>query len=615
MAGYAGERNLKLQNFKDVYTRADIEAQVVESFPFDEFFTGQKETIVNVVEAFLNGGKPHVILEAPTGSGKTIIAWTVHRALDKLIGSERLKTTVSTTTKGLQKQYVEDCGTFNLMGKTNYPCPMGCKHYSTTECKHKVMRKECDPKSMCPYVKTRLNWTETMHWRSTNSAMLTEMCPMLCMEKSNRADLIVLDECHKMPDTLVDHTSVGFKPSELRAIDAFNGGPHIITKLANLITDKLCKKFAKDQVGEQVYFPADDQIMISSTVLTQHNIECLSAWCYDRRLFTSENNPDRGAFWLRIDVLIEYLNGCIEAFLKKIDMRLKNMENLDGAIKDACGRVILTCQHWADVCKIIFDCGVRDFILQEYEDDRITFKPIIAADVSQYGVFRKADYFLHMSATICGLDAYAAEMGLRPSQYTAIVAPHPIDVERRVINYVPQVAMGGGFKPEKAKEMASNIAELMTLHDGQNGLVHTASYKLAEAIISYMPSHLKTRCFVGREREKTLTQLRLNRGVVCFSPSMEEGYDLKHDLARWQVVAKVPYGYLGDPSIKYRADKVQGSYSRDAVLRIVQACGRVVRGQDDEGVTYILDKSFDRLLVQGDKFFPAWWLEALQGFD
>lgn len=593
---------MKLKNFQDVYSLDEIADQVDASFPFDHFFSGQRETIIRVVDAFLNSGKRHVILEAPTGSGKTIIAWTVHRVLDKLIGNERLKTTVSTTTKGLQKQYVEDCGTYNLMGKTNYPCAKGCKHYSTVECKHKVAQKQCKPAVECPYVKQRLTWTETMHWRSTNSAMLVEMCPMLCMMPDNKADLIVVDECHKMKDTLIDHTRVGFAPDQLKAVSAFNGGQHVVQILADLVVGSLRNTYTKKNVGELVTLDLDKLVTINPSQYSETVRETLM-----------ENDivgPRESLF-----KLVNALNIELNAFLEKITLILKRNETLDPSIKDACDRVILNCQDWSDTCEILTDCGVRDFILQEYTDKTIEFTPLLASDVSYYGLFRKADYFLHMSATICGLDAYANEIGIPKDDYTTVVAPHPIDLERRQINYLPQIKMSGGFSPDKAKQMAKHVAELAQHHSGENGLVHTASYQLAEAIISYLPAHLKTQCFVGRDREKTMTNLKLNKGVICFSPSMEEGYDLKHDLARWQVIAKVPFGYLGDPSIKYRAEKVSGSYTRDTVLRVVQACGRVVRGADDNGITYILDSGFDRLFSQGDHFFPTWWKDALNCYE
>jgi Rad3-related DNA helicase len=40
--------------------------------------------------------------------------------------------------------------------------------------------------------------------------------------------------------------------------------------------------------------------------------------------------------------------------------------------------------------------------------------------------------------------------------------------------------------------------------------------------------------------------------TVLLTPSMTEGLDLVDDLARWQVICKLPYPYLGDPQVAAR---------------------------------------------------------------
>ena len=50
--------------------------KIEEYFPFDEFRPGQKECIESILTAF-NNGKKFVILEAPTGSGKSVIGMTI----------------------------------------------------------------------------------------------------------------------------------------------------------------------------------------------------------------------------------------------------------------------------------------------------------------------------------------------------------------------------------------------------------------------------------------------------------------------------------------------------------------------------------------------------------
>lgn len=565
--------NRILQPYQGVFTLQDIEQQVIKSFPYENFFQGQKESIIAVVNALMNNNRSHVILEAPTGVGKTVIASTVHRTIDALLGSTRFKTTVTTTTKGLQAQYEKETSTYDLKGKTNYRCPIGYEYYSTMGCKTAVKRKECSPRSECPYFSRRLRWTESSYWRCTNTAMFIEMCPMLCMEETNMADMVVIDECHKFPETLLDHTETEFHPEYLQPLNTFYGRVHETYVLALEVTNELKKLYAS-QVGKLITFP---ESMIN-----------------------------------KIDTLNEQLN----KFLEVIETKLKT-EEISPQIQEVCWRLIERCQKWSDVCEILTDCGVRDFIVRVVDDEGVILKPVRVSDVSRYGAFRKADYFLHMSATICGLEAYAKQMGIPEGSYETIAMAHPVDVERRLVNYIPIVKMSGGQPDEnKLTAMVRAIEELADNHANKNGLIHTASYKLAEDLMKR--SKYKQKMFIGRDRKQTMEILAMNAqqgtGVIVLSPSMQEGYDLSQDLARWQVIAKIPFGYLGDPAIKYVADNEHGQYMRATVLGVVQSCGRVVRGIDDFGTTYILDSSFDMVLSKGEKYIPSWFTEAVRGY-
>ena len=60
--------------------------------------------------------------------------------------------------------------------------------------------------------------------------------------------------------------------------------------------------------------------------------------------------------------------------------------------------------------------------------------------------------------------------------YETIAMAHPVDVERRLVNYIPIVKMSGGQPDEnKLTAMVRAIEELADNHANKNGLIHTAS--------------------------------------------------------------------------------------------------------------------------------------------
>jgi Rad3-related DNA helicase len=93
---------------------------------------------------------------------------------------------------------------------------------------------------------------------------------------------------------------------------------------------------------------------------------------------------------------------------------------------------------------------------------------------------------------------------------------------------------------------------------------------------------------------------------------MVEGFDFKDDLARWAVIAKVPFRYLGDKQVEARLAAEPDWYAMQAVISVIQACGRIVRNGGDWGTVYVLDQDFGRLIDKHRQMFPKWFLDAVQ---
>lgn len=98
--------------------------------------------------------------------------------------------------------------------------------------------------------------------------------------------------------------------------------------------------------------------------------------------------------------------------------------------------------------------------------------------------------------------------------------------------------------------------------------------------------------------------------TVLVSPSMTEGFSLDDEAARWQIIAKVAYPYLGDRQIKAKEQRDPEWYAMQAAMTAIQAAGRIVRSDTDWGATYILDSDFEGLINRHPEFFPLWFTSA-----
>jgi len=99
---------------------------------------------------------------------------------------------------------------------------------------------------------------------------------------------------------------------------------------------------------------------------------------------------------------------------------------------------------------------------------------------------------------------------------------------------------------------------------------------------------------------------------LLISPSITEGLDLKDDLGRFAIWAKVPFPFLGDNWVKRRQQLSSDWYSRQAMIAMIQGGGRIVRSKDDWGHVYILDESFGNLLKYSKRFLPKWFTESIE---
>jgi len=105
---------------------------------------------------------------------------------------------------------------------------------------------------------------------------------------------------------------------------------------------------------------------------------------------------------------------------------------------------------------------------------------------------------------------------------------------------------------------------------------------------------------------------RADDASVFLSVKMEEALDLEGDLARWQVLCKAPYPNTRDSRVAARLeDGAWGWYYRTTLRTVIQACGRVVRSPDDHGATYLADSSLLELFERARADTPDWFREQV----
>lgn len=533
----------------------DIEELARKFFPYPTPNPGQIEAIVQTIKNIINGDT-HIIIEAPTGVGKSVIAATIHKVMRHIKPSFR--TTIITATKGLQDQYTEDFKfVTDLKGKQNYHCLQGSDvgPYGSIQCKSKLRSGKCSM-DICPYVKQRSVWCKEADFRITNNAFQIKAPPQLVMLPETKADLIICDESHELDETILDHTKLEFSAKdfvELGNLGKFNSQKRI---------SQLPEIFKEIKFGE-AFYPNKEQLQEIKAI----HIEC--------------------------ETLISEFESLIEE---------------DPKVEGKYAPILEVLSELSDKLYIIYSTGEEgEWIKLEGKDGKLELKAVYASSVSHYGLFRKCEQFVHMSATICGTKEYARSLGLK--NYSEVTIDNPIPVDNRKVFVISKHSLHKYFKDWDSYFGLMN--SVLKKHKNERGLIHTVSFDLANRIKDSLPEEQRERILVSNNRREIMEYIRSRPDAIIASPSIEKGYDFKGDLARFQIIAKIPYGFLGDPHIRLNTERSDAWYARKSILRLVQACGRAVRGVDDHAKTYIMDAQILKLLTNHDTIFPDWFLDSL----
>jgi ATP-dependent DNA helicase DinG len=175
---------------------------------------------------------------------------------------------------------------------------------------------------------------------------------------------------------------------------------------------------------------------------------------------------------------------------------------------------------------------------------------------------------------------------------------------------------------EHTQEVAAQLLERIDPSEGS--LVLFASNKQMQMVADLVEQKLGCNLFVQGEfskkliLEKHINLRKQNQGSVIFGlDSFAEGVDLKGDNLTHVVIVKLRFSVPNSPIEKTTQDYLQSQNRNpfmeislpDASLRLIQACGRLIRTETDTGKITIFD---NRLTT---KFYGKQLLNALPGYN
>ncbi|MCU9947414.1 ATP-dependent DNA helicase DinG [Pseudomonas sp. PDM13] len=238
-------------------------------------------------------------------------------------------------------------------------------------------------------------------------------------------------------------------------------------------------------------------------------------------------------------------------------------------------------------------------------DIEVNASPILAAETLRRNLWNVAYGALVTSATLTALgtfDRYRMRAGLPKKAVTAMV-PSPFHHADAGVLKVPDLKAD---PRDAAAHTAAIIRDLPQLVEGSRGtLVLYASRKQMQDVFDGLDRDWRKRVLIqgNLSKQETLNKhkQRVDDGetsVLFGLASFAEGVDLPGAYCEHVVIAKIPFAVPDDPVEAALSEWIEARGGNpfmeiavpDASLRLVQACGRLLRTESDRGTITLLDR-------------------------
>jgi len=560
----------------------DFDVFVQSKYPMFGFRPQQREVILDMMRAYEDDPNGVYLLDAPTGSGKSIIAmlfadFMIHKGSKGYILASDLS---------LHDQYVKDFRKMqlwnwgNIKGVDNYTCEVNGEKFSVGECANKGRSYEeaesLDCFKKCGYLQARKKSIRSPLALLTYPYALIQRNYVEQQQQGNsrgvpfpQRDFVVCDEGHKLLDIVQSHFSpiladdTPEKIERLLSLTFDNGLPTAKIDLIKL--SKLVKQIFADEnphsllqhlekLVEQLWMIVEKNESLRETVDDEFG---------DRDLTADIRQIFRLADWVK-DMHCKFED--YVAILKKTSP--------ESMIKNPAEK------------HIVFNCIDEYYLLHRHFYNKFGFKVI-------------------MTATMGSPRDFMRNHGLKKAKYFKIESH--FNWEKSPIYFFPGKKISARYMEDNIEWLIEKTRSILEKHENERGVIHTGSYELGDRVWKALPRHLKKRVLVYRgseEKEKIIKKLKKSPNVVLMGPSLLEGLNLVDDDSRFQVFLKVPYPHLGDKYVKAKLDNSQYWYNWKTSIAVLQGIGRSIRTPHDWAVTYLLDGCFADLLKSASDQFP-----------
>ena len=545
-------------------------------------------TLYCILKNYYIENKKYVILQAPTGSGKSIIGLCLSICSKLLNDSDQEQSYYLTSTKALQEQFnrdkerfrLNDSSLFILKGTDNYVCDYQLRYnneINNFDINPTYKNRTCvgmsgDDIAVGKKGERFIQCNETCEYKIARYKSVTSDCSILnyhyfitVLNSYNPyfdpRFLTICDEAHEISKIINDTYSYDINAAHL---------------------NKCSKHISEELVGE-----------IMKIKQKLFNTEFTNA--HENPILLSD-------FISYFKEYIELLKNIITKLLSRSNGELPPLKNRLFEIAESLKNNYDSAKHIIDLCENRID----DLYIETKWANNDLCRHIIK-DLDETSLIH--EYFLSninkglfMSATI-NVDDFVDIYGLKSEDYAVLKLPDSFNYEKSPIRLINSGWLNYKNFDENIDNVLFDVISIVHHeHPNDKGIIHTHTSNIKEKLrlllINYPIEFQQRFLFYNDSKEKEY-QLKLqatdSRPLIMVGPSLTTGIDLKDDLARFNILIKTPYPPLSD-YIKRKMSRYPTYYNAATKEEIIQTIGRTNRNVDDYSIVYLLDCCFGKLV-------------------
>jgi Rad3-related DNA helicase len=511
------------------------------------------------------------LLNLPVGTGKSHLALMLADWYRKNV-NRMARVDIITNSKLLQDQYADTYDSIcDLKGKENYECEeYACSCAQGAEFA-RLNKTSCES---CPYSSARESYINGgISLTNFYLYILYAMYNPKLME-ARAARVLIVDEAHEFDDVMTGFVSIK-------------------------ITEAVIKKFKFS--NEPVLLKELKQI---STIA--HYVEFLKY--LNTEIVSTQEQMEKGMYKAPRDVVSDKRDLKLSKVLNVKNSDVKLMQVMTDLKQYQLKIEIFLKEYKDNPNNWVLETSYNEKLRQK----ELSLEPIWAYDYLDKYVFSHYDMVFLMSGTILDKNLFCQLNGLDVTKavYYSIESPFP--VKNRPIYYMPVGKMSFKQKEETFERYIPYIKKILDKYSTSKGVIHTNSFELS----NWIQKSIKDKRLIFHDSTNKDEMLRMHcesdKPTVIVSPSMDTGVSFDDDLARFQIIAKIPYPTLGSQKNKMRQSNNPDWYSWKTVSGIIQMSGRPVRSNKDYADTIIIDGSFGDVMKHSSQFLPDWVQNAIK---